>query len=229
MDETRKAQKGWSHMKKYCILLSVTICLLIAAIAVPEVIIASMPTAETAKVQKIEHADYVNAKGDIFKTGSDSAFVKVYISEKDISKVKEGLKTEITGDAFPGKTYNGIVDEIAGTATKQNLGSIQKTVVAVNIKLTDTDELIKAGYTADVKILTSEPDELDIVPYEAVNQDDSGEFVYVFNSGVAVRKDIETGRELSNGVEVVSGISEDDTLLKADDEIKEGQPVIIEE
>jgi hypothetical protein len=217
-------------MKKYCILLTVTVCLLIAAIAVPEVIIASMPTAETAKVQRIEHIDYVDAEGDIFKDGRESAFVKVYVSEKDISKVKEGLKAEITGDAFPDKTYSGIVDEIAATATKQNAGAFQKTVVAVNIKLTDADELIKAGYTADVRILTSEPNELDIVPYEAVNQDDSGEeFVYVFNSGVAVRKDIETGRELSDGVEVVSGISKNDTLLKTDDKIKEGQPVIIEE
>lgn len=216
-------------MKKYFVLLSATACLLISSIAVPEAIISSMPTAETAKVKKIEHTDYVDAEGDIFKNESEDVFVRIYVSEKDISKIKEGQKAEITGDAFPGITYSGAVEEIAENAIKQNAGAVQKTVIAVTIKLADADTHIKAGYTADVKILTSNTDELDIVPYEAVNQDESGEFVYVFNSGVAVRKDITTGRELSDGVEVVSGISEEDTLLKADDEIKEGQPIIIEE
>ena len=217
-------------MKKYCILLSLTACFLIAAMIVPNAVISSVPTAETAKVQKIEHVDYVNASGDVFRTGDkNDVLVKILVNEKDISCVSEGQKAEITGDAFPDKTYSGIVDKIAAVASKQNIGAVQETVVSVNIKFTDADEIIKPGYTADVKILTSEPSELDIVPYEAVNQDDSGEFVYVFNSGIAVRKDIETGRELGDGVEVVSGVSEDDTLLKTDDVIKDGKPVIIED
>lgn len=214
-------------MRKYLVTISMTLLLTISAFVIPNIIFNSFPTVNTTKVQTITHTDYITAEGEILKIVGNKSFVKIFVNEKDISKVCIGQPAEITGTAFPNRTYSGVVDNIASCASKQYIGAIEETVVIVNVKITDEDDYIKSGYTADVKILTSEPCSVNIIPYEAVNQDNSGEFVYVLNSGVAVRKDITTGMELGEGIEIKSGLSEDDTLLESDELIKEGKPVKI--
>ena len=44
------------------------------------------------------------------------------------------------------------------------------------------------------------------MPYSAVLQDESGEYVYVYYDGRALKRNVKTGRELENGYEIVSGI-----------------------
>lgn len=216
-------------MKKYIITIMVTAILSLCICSVPDAYYDSLPTANTTKMTKVTHTDCVNADGEILKIVGKNPFVKIGIKEEDISKIKVGQKAVITGTAFPDNSYSGYVDEIASCATKQYIGAVEKTVVLVNVEITNGDDNIKSGYSAKVRIYTSEPDTLNIVPYEAVNQDDNGEFVYVFSNGVAIRKDIETGLELGDGIEITDGIDNNDTILEYDDKIQDGKPVIIKE
>ena len=66
--------------------------------------------------------------------------------------------------------------------------------------------------------------------YKAVRQDKDGtEYVYVFRDGVAVRKDIVTGLELSDGIEVLSGLLPEDKVLMSQEEIENGNYVKVVE
>lgn len=161
---------------------------------------------------------------------AEELIVNSLISENYISKVSVGQEVIISGNGFADKEYIGIVEEISSIATKQYIGSSQDTVVGVKIRFLNSDESIRPGYSAKVEILTSAEKNIPVVPYEAVMEDEEEkEFVYVFNNGIAVRKDIKTGIELSDGVELLEGLTPNDCVLMSSPALKEGNYVKIQE
>lgn len=183
--------------------------------------------------------DSVNAaSGDLLTAGepvvtligSEDLEVIAYVSEKNISRVAVGQQVLITGSGFGESSYHGEIVEISPTAKKQFVGASQDTVIETVIKFSDADEKIRPGYSAKIQILTAEPRTVSLLPYEAVSADDDGnEFVYVFSKGTAVRRMVETGTELSDGIEIVSGVTPEDAVLTFSKPIKDGSYVQIRE
>lgn len=162
--------------------------------------------------------------------GSTDLCVKVSVPESEISKIALGQKTIITGTAFGDREYTGVVEDISNIAAKQYTGALQDTYVNVKIRFSNADEGIRIGNSAKVKILISEEKSAEILPYEAVNSDENGNcYVYVFNSGIAVKKDVETGTELKDGIEVLDGVDSGDTVVYSDEDIKNGGYIKIKE
>ncbi len=199
-------------------------------LAAPKVVLKSVPTATVVKIEKVEYVDAVSLSGTIVKNIiKDEVYVQTYVPEQDISKVAQGQSAEITGDAFPEKVYMGTVEEIADTAAAVQIGNVKKTAVEVKIKIDAPDDVLKQGYTASVKLMTSEPSMMSLVPYEAVNQDDGGEFVYILKNGKAEKLYIETGAELSGGVELKTPISEGERIVTLDGNAENGGAVKLAE
>lgn len=208
--------------------LVMVVCGITAAglIALPGAVTAHVPTATIVKVEKVEHTDCVSLSGTITKNVREDTFsVQIYVPEQDISKVALGQSAEITGDAFPGVTYLGEVSKISDIAAKVQSGSVQRTAVEVTVNINEPEESLKQGYTAQVKLITSEPDVMTIVPYEAVNQDDTGEFVYILTDGKAYKRYIETGEELSAGVELKTVLDENERIITVEELSENGAAV----
>ncbi len=142
---------------------------------------------------------------------SNQMVAEITVPEEDISKVKLGQTAQIYGSAFPGTYYVGTVTDIAKTATKTSELNSQ-TVVKVQI-LFDGDEKVKSGYNIRAKIGSSPERQVLALPYSAINQDDSSEYVYCFENSRAVKKQVVTGVETQDCVEIVSGITQYDKVL----------------
>lgn len=210
----------------------IAVCGVAAAglIAAPKAVLESIPTATIVNVEKVKHEDCISLSGTITRNlRDDDVCVQIYVPEQDISKVRSGQKAEITGEAFPGIIYEGTVDKIADVATKVQAGNVQKTVVEVTVRITEPDDVLKHGYTASVKLSTSEPSVMTLVPYEAVNQDDNGEFVYILKEGKAYKLYIETGSELSGGIELKTDISDNERIITVDELAENGSAVKLAE
>ena len=160
---------------------------------------------------------------------SEQLSVSAAISELEIAKISLGQKARITLSAYPESVFTGTVSEIAQTARKRYSGSVLETVVDVSIIFDRADERLKSGLSADVEIELGEPRKICVVPYAAVGQDDNGEYVCVYEDGKAVRRDIKTGAEFSDGTEVVSGIDGNEILLKEPDKITNKSNIRIDE
>ena len=186
---------------------------------------------EAGIIENVNFSDgqYVAANDVIASlNGSDGLIINSSISENYISKVKVGQPVIITGSGFSTKKYNGVVDSISNVAKKQYVGTTEDTVVDVKIRFTDADDAIRVGYSAKVKILTSDYKKINVVPYEAVLEDDKNiEYVYVFNNGIAVRKNVKIGMELGQGVEIVDGINPNDNILTSPKNVAQGDYVLI--
>lgn len=211
---------------------TIAVCGLATAglLAAPEMVLKSVPTATVVKVEKVEHVDTVSLSGTIMRNFTkEETYVQTYVSEQDISRVEIGQTAEITGDAFPGTVYSGTVDRISDTASKVPFGNVQKTAVEVKIKIDSPDDILKQGYTASVKLITSEPSTMNLVPYEAVNQDDNGEYVYILKEGKAEKLYIETGAELSGGIELKTTVYDNEKIITVDELVENGGAVKLAE
>jgi len=86
---------------------------------------------------------------------ADDLWVKAFISEIDLGKIRLGQKVTVTCDAFPGKRFEGEITYIAAAAefTPRNVQTIDERrhqVFGFKVRVDDPDGVFKSGMAADV-------------------------------------------------------------------------------
>jgi HlyD family secretion protein len=103
--------------------------------------------------------------GQVVNTGStlvtildpNDLWIKIYVPEAKLNKVKVGGVAEISVDSYPNKTFKGQIQYISTQAefTPKNVQTKEErttTVYAVKITITDGKDQLKAGMPADVTL-----------------------------------------------------------------------------
>ncbi len=160
---------------------------------------------------------------------TDQLVLTVPVCEQYISRVKEGQQVSFSLTAYPEEYFTGTVESIAAAARSQYSGSVLETVIDVRILPDSYDERLKTGLTASVEFTLTEPKNICVLPYEAIGQDETGEFVYLYADGKAVKRRIFTGAEFTDGTEVVKGITAEDKVFTSPDDISESRFVRLEQ
>ncbi len=111
--------------------------------------------------KNIEPGEYV-APGTPVVTVGDlvNVWLRAYINETDLGRIKLGQKTEVTTDSYPGKIYPGHIAFISSEAefTPKNVQTQQqrvRLVYRIKIDVTSPDMELKPGMPADAKIILS--------------------------------------------------------------------------
>lgn len=150
----------------------------------------------------------ITAGGALVTVASnEQVHVTINLSKSDLAKVKEGQKADVT---IAGHTYEGEVSFINHVAVTN---SNNMPVVEAQIAITNADESIYLGIEAKVVIYAQKSENVLLVPVETVNSDKDGDFVYVVENGIVVRKDVVTGVSSDSYIEVVSGLKEKDQVM----------------
>ena len=152
---------------------------------------------------------------------TDKIKVTIALGKYDLAKVKIGQTAEIT--VFDNK-YTGTITKIDKMATASNNGYFQ---VGAEVEIDNPDENIIIGLDAKVEILTNSVEDVLMIPVGALNADKSGDFVYVIENGIAVRRDVVTGISSTEFIEVKEGLTESDKIILSalTGVIEEGMPV----
>ena len=148
-------------------------------------------------------------------------FVKVGISEKDISKIKEGQTVHLEIDAFPEEKFRGEVVS-KGVAVDQMSKTLE---VKIEILQPDTD--IPVGVFARGDILVKTNQNALIIPSSALSRKkDGGIYVYVIEEGIARQKEVVLGIIQDERVEILDGLSEEEEIVVlGNQELKDGLKV----
>ena len=94
---------------------------------------------------------------------------QVNVNENDVVNVKVGDTARISVDAYPDRTIQGVVREIASTATTQNAGSQEEvTNFVVKISIPDRSVVLRPGMSATADIETATVKDAVVVPIQAV-------------------------------------------------------------
>lgn len=160
--------------------------------------------------------------------GTDTLVITAPVSELYISEIEVGQNVTFTLSAYPDETFIGTVSAIAGSARSQYSGSVLETVVDVTIAPNEFDERMKAGLTADVSFTLTPPQNICVLSYDAIGQDDGGEYVYVYSDGKAVKRRISTGAEFTDGAQVIIGVTEHEQVISSPEKISENSYIRME-
>ncbi|TEB08517.1 Macrolide export protein MacA [Pelotomaculum schinkii] len=154
--------------------------------------------------------------GTLLMTIGDAGQLEVTagVSEADSGRLMPGQKVAITAAAQPNREYTGIVQSVSPAAvaakTAENGSQIE---VPVIVKMECDIEGLRPGYTVDLSINVVDKENALVVPYEAVMEKEGLKQVFVIENQVARLKDVATGVDTALFTEILSGLSEGDTVV----------------
>lgn len=184
----------------------------------------------------------MNNPGTVLLTIADMSIVEAVmeVDETDVPSVKVGQRATVTIDAYPNKTFTGLVTEVG--SSPMNRQAAQSGAEAVNfevkIQLENPPEGIRPGFSASADIVTGTRQKSIAVPIQALvvrekpgttgkPQDEEG--VFLQENGVAKFVPVTTGLSGESNIEIVSGLKEGQEIVtgpfKALREIKDGSKV----
>lgn len=143
----------------------------------------------------------------------DEMTISVDVSQEDIVSLSLGDFVDIAFSAYPDETWSGTITSITTTATSQYATTVSYPVTV--LVEGDTTKLY-GGMTADITFVTDTRDNALYVPRKAIVKENDRTYVYVDGAdGEKELTEVTTG--LSNGayVEILSGLSEGDTIYIA--------------
>lgn len=187
-------------------------------VLVPDIVTAS--TSGVVANLAIEDGVYADGSTPLLQICDTSAmFVRCELAESFAPELKEGLSCKVMSDSFDG-SYAGTVREVSPVARASSGG---RSTVGCVVEIDFPDGAVKAGCSADATIILSRRTGALTVPYSALNTDADGDYVWVLYGSRPYRRSVETGIELDDCVEIVSGLESDCLVVsKSDKAIEEG-------
>ncbi len=173
------------------------------------------PFSGIAGLRLISIGDYVREGQDIVNIEEiDPLKVDFRVPEIFLKQISTGQTLEVNLDAIPNIAFTGRVLAI------NPLIDANGRAVVIRAVIKNTDERLRPGMFARVKLITNERQEGLTIPEQALIPAGDDFFVFRVAEGRALRTKIEIGQRITGSVEVIRGLSKDDVVVTA------GQPKI---
>ena len=156
------------------------------------------------------------AAGTALFTIVDPSKLKVQcdISPYYAPDLKVGLDAIVKYTGSKTIEVDGTVSKIAAVATVKTTSSGETTSLPVDVEIKEPGDIIKPGFSVDVKIITNTRENVCVVPLLAVLEEDDNEYyVYVVKEDGSLEKRSVT-QGLSNGLYIeVEGVAEGEMVI----------------
>jgi len=116
------------------------------------------PSAATVEVLDVRPGDLIAPNTPVATLlEKDQIYVRIYIPETEIGRVKVGQKAEVRVDSFPKTAFDGVVEQINQQAEflPRNVQTREERVhqlFGIKIRINDPAGRVLAGMAADVKL-----------------------------------------------------------------------------
>lgn len=142
--------------------------------------------------------------------------VRAELNQIDVAKVRLGQDVTLTMDALPGRQYHATMTKIAPASSLPKGKDVE--VFPVEATLVESDDAIKPGMTADVRIHIETHPKVLILPIEAVVKEKEKYYATRVKTGpdgqpLTDKIEIKTGARNDRETEVLGGLGEGDTVL----------------
>ena len=186
----------------------------------------------------------MNNAGTILLTIADMSVVEAVmeVDETDIPNVKVGQRASVTIDAYPNKTFAGVVTEVGSSPMAGAAASGTEAVnFEVKIQLDNPPAGVRPGFSASADIITGTRNKALAIPIQALvvrekpgsaqpgktPQEEEG--VYLHKDGKAQFVPVTTGLAGESNIEIVKGLSDGQQIVtgpfRALRELKEGTKI----
>jgi HlyD family secretion protein len=206
--------------------------------------IAGVVTALPVEEGEVAVIGTMNNAGTVLMTIADMSVVEAVmeVDETDVPSVKVGQRATVTIDAYPNKTFPGLVTEVASSPIKVNgvaPGTTQAVNFEVKIQVENPPPDVRPGFSASADIITGTRPKALAIPIQAlVVREKPGstpgkpldeEGVFVVQNGAVKFETVKTGLSGDSAIELVTGAKEGQQIVtgpfRALREIKDGTKV----
>lgn len=150
----------------------------------------------------------------------DQLYVEVNLTASTVSAIQTGEKVEVKAES----SQNYVEGEIANISPAADPSN---RTFLVKVKLANPDHRLRAGMFADVQIAKGQTGDAVVVPIDSIvglNSDQP--YLFVFQDGKAVRREITLGVNNNSQVEVKSGIEAGEkVIVRGQSDLTDGQEV----
>jgi len=155
--------------------------------------------------------------------------VELDIAQADFARLGPKQKGIVTVDAFPDRTYHGVIAEISPEANRQ------KATVQVKVQILDPDEYLRPEMNSTVKFIADEPSQKSndsrpagvFVPSTAMRDRDGKKIVYIAHNGRVVARDVHVVSQRADGALVDGLVGGENVITSAPAALKDGDKIKI--
>jgi len=127
----------------------------------------------------------------------------------EIKHTRKGLEALITVDTYPDTTFTGSVYSVSPAA------GIQTRSFPLEVKVRNPHLQLKPGFFARVEIIARERHDVPAVPVDALVEKEDKQYIFVIENNRAKRIEVKTGLREGLFVEIISGVTEGETVILA--------------
>ena len=139
----------------------------------------------------------------------DPLLAIMYVPERELGKLKDNQTALLSADALQGTVFNGKIKRIS-PIVDATTGTFK-----VTIEVQDDSRVLKPGMFGRVQIIYDTHTNTQLVPKEAIIEEDDRVSLFVVQDTIAVRVNIDKGYTDAEHVEILSGVIEGDQIITA--------------
>ena len=168
------------------------------------------PFSGTVGLRTASTGDYVKDGQDIVNLEkTDPIKVDFKVPEIFQSKIKLGQALSVALDALPGQAFTGKV-----IAVNPQLDTAGRAVV-LRAQMDNRSGVLKPGMFARVRLTLADTGEAVVVPEQSVAMQGEDQIMFKVIDGRAMRTKVEVGQRRDGKVEIIEGVSGNDTIVIA--------------
>ena len=170
----------------------------------------------------IEQGDMIRVNMVLFNLADiDKLLARVYVPEKELSRISIGDRVRLESEMFPGETFGGAVEMIS-PVVDPTTGTVK-----VTVRVAENRDKLKPGMFCSAYILTETHENSLVISRKALLTDVENTEVYIVEQGgVARLRRVTIGIEQGDTLEVLDGLEEGDrVVLVGKEALRDGSPI----
>ncbi|MCL2683224.1 MAG: efflux RND transporter periplasmic adaptor subunit [Bacteroidales bacterium] len=136
--------------------------------------------------------------------------VTIHVNEEYFSRVKAGVKVDVTTDIYPGVSFRGAVHIVHPT-----IDPMTRTF-GVEVQIPNSDLRLRPGMFARVNVNFGSMERVVAPDLAIIRQTGTNDrYVFVYENGIVHKVKVQVGRQVGNRVEILDGLNEGDQVVVA--------------
>lgn len=157
---------------------------------------------------------------------TEHVYAELGIVERDVNKIALGQKARVFVDAYPDKTFEGVIENVAPVVSGTSRTATAK------VRLENPDRVLLPGMFARIRILLYSKKNTLVVPTDAVQGSEGEQFVYAveLQKNTVSKRPITIGYTRTDYSQVDAGLSEGEIIaISGLEQLEEGKKVRLQE
>ena len=137
-------------------------------------------------------------------------YLSVTAEQSDVVLLKKGMEGEVVFDAYPNRTFTGVIDYIFFSPKKGETGTVYQVKLILDNKARELP--LKLAMTGDVSFITREKPNVLSVPLKFIKKDNKGNYVVRERKSRREKIYVKRGEEFDSKVEIKNGVEAGDIV-----------------